>query len=155
VSELRIAVRPQRWLWIGNVLIQLPLALLCGWAAASPETGSLGLRVAVLGIGGLFGLLFVYALLVLSRTIGRTFEVVLDDRALHVPNVIRGTTDEVQLASITKATTSEVRTYGVSFFGLRIESGDRKPVEVMSQVVGVDAFHELVDALRARGVAVI
>jgi hypothetical protein len=151
MNEIRIPVKPQRWLWITNVLIQPPIALLCGWAATDPE-GGLGLRVFMLALAATCGLLFVFALLVLSRTLGRTFEIVLDERALHVPNVIRGITEEMRLASITKATIDETNSNGVSFFSLRLEASDRKPVVVMSQFVGPAAFHELVDALRARGV---
>lgn len=151
MNELRIPMKPQLWLWVANLLIQPPMTALFAWLAMDASSG-LGARLLMLALAGCCGLLSVFTLLVLSRTLGRTFEITLDERTLRVPAVIRGVVEEVPLASITKAAITETRTTTTSFFQLDLEARDRKAVRVMSQFVGTDAFHQLVEALRARGV---
>jgi len=151
-AELRIPVRPQRWLFVLNLFVQPAVCALFvlvavhadGWGAA---------------FGGLMALvtlvLFGFSVLVLVRTWGKTFELVVGD-LVEVPSLLTGRVRRVPLTAIRGGRIEETRARGVSFFALRLELAEcesPRSIVVSSQLVGPAAYDRFCAALAARGIS--
>lgn len=149
----RIPVKTQAWLWWLNLIVQPALMGMFALMFMDPESG-VGMKAFAVAFGLFAVVLFGFALVVISRTIGRTYEIVIDETSVTIPNILRGSADAIPIAAIERAAITETATTATSFFQLALTVRDRKPVLVMSQMIGPDAFHALCDALRARGIAI-
>jgi hypothetical protein len=152
LPELRIAVRPQRWLFVLNLFVQPALFALFVWIAL--DGGGVSLLFIAMALVVL--LLFVFSVVVLVRTWGKTFELVVGD-AVEVPHPIRGRTTRVPLTSIQGGTVVETRASGVSFYSLTLEVAPPalpRTLVISSQFVGSDGFVRFHEALVARGVPI-
>ena len=144
-------MRPQRWLFVANLLIQPPLLALFVWMATGAE--STGERI----FGGVFAAIAVLLLGILgARARAHDGEGLRDPRRGrrdHVPNPLRGTSDRVAFAAVERAVLQETRTTTTSFWMLRIDHGTpAKSVVVTSQMIGPEAFDRVKAVLVERGV---
>jgi hypothetical protein len=151
-SELRIPVRPQRWLFLLNLIVQPALFALFAWIALSGGgMGALFIAMALVVL-----LLFVFSVVVLVRTWGKTFELVVGD-AVEVPHPIRGRVTRVPLTSIQGGYVVETRASGGSFYSLTLEvapPASPRTLVISSQFVGSDGWARFREALVARGVSI-
>jgi hypothetical protein len=151
--EVRISVRPQRWLFVLNLFVQPPMTALFAWMAVSTE-GLTALFGAVMALVTLS--LFGFAIALLVRTWGKQFELVVGD-TVEIPNLLSGRVIEIPLSAIRGGQVIETRTRGVSFYSLRLDfaaTASARNTVVSSQLVGPDAFTRFREALVARGVAI-
>jgi hypothetical protein len=155
-TELRIVAKPQRWLWWLNLFLQPALAGLMFYAASSGD-GSAGSRVFLAVLGLLCLALWGFGVSVILRLRGGPLYVVVGERHLEVPSMVRRTTVVVPYAEIEKASLQEIHAGGVSFFQLAVgyrSGGKKKSVVIAQQLVGREALEQVVEALVSRGVQV-
>jgi len=150
-AELRIPVRPQRWLFVLNLFVQPAVCALFVLVAMHAD----GWEAVFGGVMALVTLiLFGFAVLVLIRTWGKTFELVVGD-TVEVPSLLTGRVRRVPLAAIRGGRIEETRARGVSFYALRLELAEGespRSIVVNSQLVGPAAYDRFCAALSARGV---
>ena len=154
-NELRIVARPQRWLWLSNAILQLPLTLLMLSVCANQT--ELGMRIFMGLLAACLFALWVFALRVLWRLRAGPMELVVSDEALQVPSMVRASSTTVRLPDIEKVQLQETRSNGVSFFQLVVThrvDATKKSVVIAQQLVGKAALDQVCEALRARGVAI-
>ncbi|MCB9682356.1 MAG: hypothetical protein H6733_12890 [Alphaproteobacteria bacterium] len=153
-DALRIPVKPQLWVWWLGVVVMPMLTALFGWLAVEDVEHRVAWALFTLVP---FGLWFV-AVAVLRRLRGRTLEIVVDD-VVEVPAMFRDRVDRFAVADILTGNVTQMNASGVVystlFLKLRPEASGAgskgRVVSVASQLVGPEAFRDLVQALVARG----
>jgi hypothetical protein len=152
MQPLRIAMKPQTWLFVANVIIQ-PFLLALGILMLRDGSWIMGGFLTLIGAS-----LFAVGVLALKRTRGRVLEIVLDADTIELPNPLSGKVQRIPLASLKRGQVMELRTANVaSFWQLTLaydREGRERATVVSSQFVGKDGFDSLCAALRERGIAI-
>jgi hypothetical protein len=154
-THFRIPVKPKTWLWVTNIVIQPAMAALFFWMVMNADGVTTMIFGAVMGFITLG--LFVLSLVVVVRTLGKTFEIVATANVLSVPNLVTGNVADVEYANIRRAIVTETHTSGTTFSALRIEFAVRnqaKSVTLNSQFIGDEAFGRVRSYLQQRGVQI-
>jgi hypothetical protein len=149
MSPARFQARaPAGLLWTN---VGLQPAMIALWIWIGTITGPRA--VVVLALAGSL-VAWALAIWILARRRDPSFAILIDDRAVTIPRVLGGS-DEVVLASIERATleVTPSRTEGALAL-LRLDVKHRPTIVISSRLVGGDAVHATVDALRSRGVHV-
>lgn len=153
-EETRIPLRPQRWLFGLNLLVQPPLAALFLGMFFDPTSGAAAkvfTGLMVLATLGLFG----FSVLVLWRIWGKVFEIVVGVSTMEIPNPVGGSVERIAFSDVDRAFITETRASAASFYALTLEhkkDGQSRRTVVSSQLVGMEAFRALRDCLAERGV---
>jgi hypothetical protein len=153
-TEVRIPVRPQRWLFVINLIVQPPLTALFAWMALDADGLGSALFGAVLALVTL--LLCGFSLAVLVRTWGKQYELVVGE-TVEIPNLMSGRVVRVPLTAIRGGQVIETRARGVPFYSLTLQlvpPATARSAVISSQLVGPAALARFREALAIRGVVI-